>query len=217
MCDHLCGSFHILSTSYMKLTINSVNWINSIMICREQNSEFCGILVILNLQIIHMWVLGTFITNPQLPVIYLSLWTLASFTFGVGKAFILDRPKQAGSWRQTTWTTLQTTWTTCTTWGTTLRTTPWSDFEGESLGQLFLCFTLCQVVKQEVRHLNKYRCKDIVFFAFEIQNLKSGRKKLYFAALKLGHLGINDQRCNQQNLFAPQKKSDRKNCKIVLF
>ena len=74
MCDHHCGSFHILSTSFMKLTINSVNWINSIMICREQNSEFCGILVILNLQIIHMWVLGTFITNLQIPIIYLSLW-----------------------------------------------------------------------------------------------------------------------------------------------
>ena len=74
MCDHLCGSFHILLTSFMKLTINSVNWINSIMICREQNSEFCGILVILNLQIIHMWVLGTFITNLQIPIIYLSLW-----------------------------------------------------------------------------------------------------------------------------------------------
>ena len=121
----------------------------------------------------------------------------ASFTFGVSKTFILDRAKQSQdlegeslgqlldnwgtTWQRTwgthwgtIWTTWWTTWerTWGTAWGTTW-TTPWRDLE--SLGQLLLRFTLCQVVQQEIGHLNKYRCvlKEIVFLNKKSEELKN--------------------------------------------
>ena len=129
----------------------------------------------------------------------------ASFTFGVSETFILDWPKQSqdfegeslgqlldnmgdnlaenlgdtledslGDNLGSTWgTDWGTTWRT--TWRTTSKTTPWQDLEGESLGHLLLCFTLRQVVQQEIGHLNKYRCvlKEIVFLNKKSEELKN--------------------------------------------